>query len=255
MTNLHSMAYSKEVSSYSSKRMRLFCFPYAGGNAISIFRGWSEELPGSIEVFPVQLPGRGSRVKEPPIHRLEELIPIVASEIHPYLNIPFAFFGHSMGGLISFELVRYLKRQYQVSPVYLFVSSYPAPQLPRTGTDLHQLPDNILIEKLRSLKGIPPGILREPNLIELILPVLRADLAVCETYVYSDDKPVECPILVFGGLNDPIIDHNTLDQWRHLTQAAFNIRKFNGDHFFLDIAQTLILDEIAGKLITFFECR
>jgi medium-chain acyl-[acyl-carrier-protein] hydrolase len=228
-------------------RLRLLCFPYAGGRTLT-FHAWPDELPPDIEICPIQLPGRGSRLKETPFTRLPALVEAMAPALLPYLDKPFAFFGHSMGALISFELTRYLRRQYDLSPIYLFVSGHPAPQLPPSIPSLHQLPASEFVAELRRFRGAPEAVLQNTELMELFLPTLRADLAMCETYIYANEEPLNCPISAFGGRQDSLVNHDSLAAWSDQTRAPFSLRILPGDHFFLNSARTLLLKSIAKDL-------
>ncbi|NEN98357.1 MAG: acyltransferase domain-containing protein [Moorea sp. SIO3I7] len=228
-------------------KLRLFCFPYAGAGA-SIFRSWLELLPPEIEVCSIQLPGRENRLEEEPFTRLSPLIQALTPVLHPYLDIPFAFFGHSLGALISFELARELRKQNLPSPVHVFVSASPAPQLPDLNLPIHRLPDDEFIQSLGRLNGTPQETLENPELMELFLPVLRADFAILETYFYSSADPLDCPITVFGGKSDPKVSDSELEAWRKQTQKDFTLQMFPGDHFFLKSHDQLLLDAIASQL-------
>jgi medium-chain acyl-[acyl-carrier-protein] hydrolase len=231
----------------SQARLRLFCFPYAGGGA-SIFRTWSDGLSAEIEVCPVQLPGRGTRLREPPFRQLSSLVQALAQALFPYFDKPFAFFGHSLGALVSFELARQLRRQYSVEPVHLFVSACCAPQIPNSGAPLHTLPDPALLETLRHLNGTPREILKHEELMRLMLPVLRADFAVYETYAYSTELSLDCPISTFGGLHDRSVSRSDLEAWRAQTNAFFSLRMLPGNHFFLNTAKPLLLRVLSQDL-------
>ncbi|HEX2093650.1 MAG TPA: thioesterase domain-containing protein, partial [Longimicrobiaceae bacterium] len=165
-------------------RLRLFCFPYAGGGA-SIFRTWSQSLPPEVDVCPVQLPGRESRLREPPFDRLLPLVRTLADVLAPYMDLPFALYGYSNGALMSFELARELRRRGMRGPVHLFVAACPAPHLPDKDPPIHALPDVELIREIRRLNGTPEEILQNEELMTLLIPLLRADSAIHETYVYT----------------------------------------------------------------------
>src|SRR5262245_34574163 len=181
--------------------LRLFCFPYAGGNSL-IYRSWTEQLPLAVEVCAVMLPGREARLRERPYTCLPPLIEALAEALLPRLNKPFAFFGHSMGALISFELIRELRRNCGLAPAHLFVSGRRAPQIENNDPPTYNLPEGDFIQEIRHFNGTPQEVLEHPELMQLLLPVLRADFAVCETYTYTEEPPLECPISVFGGLQD-----------------------------------------------------
>ncbi|MEH1863903.1 MAG: thioesterase II family protein [Nostoc sp.] len=227
--------------------LRLFCFPYAGGSA-AIFRTWPNNLPSNVEVCAVEYPGRGRQIRSAPLTRLEPLVQAIAPVLLPYLDKPFAFFGHSMGGLVSFELTRLLRSQYNLTPFHLFISARRAPQLPPIKPPLHILSDHDLQNELRSLNGTPKAVLESEELMQIFLSILRADFAVLETYIYTQKQPLECPITIFGGLQDQDISHEALQAWREQTIAAFSLHEFNGDHFFIHSHQELLLKLIYQEL-------
>jgi medium-chain acyl-[acyl-carrier-protein] hydrolase len=228
-------------------RLRLFCFPYAGGSALA-FRGWQPQLPDSLEVCPVELPGRSARMREPPFTHLPSLVREIARAIRDHLDSPFAFFGHSMGSLICFELARHLRSESGVEPAHLFVSACRAPQIGDRSTPLHRLTDEELLEKLGQFNGTPQEVLNHPELMQMMLPLLRADFEMIETYVYSDAPPLGCPITAFGGLRDPEVGREHLEAWREQTAGAFSVRIFDGDHFFIHRLESLLLRELAHEL-------
>jgi len=236
-------AHQSSPLSSSVPRLRLFCFPYAGGGA-SIFRAWSSYLPEDIEVCPLYLPGRESRFKEPPFTRISPLVRVLAHVMHPYLDMPFAIFGHSMGALISFELVRYLRQAQMPEPTHLFVSAHRAPQLPDIHPSLQHLSDEAFLEKLMQLGGTPQEILQQAEFMQLMLPTIRADFTLCENYAYADELPFSYPITAFGGRQDTTVSEQELLAWREQTQSNFKLHMFPGDHFFLrehvrELAQTI----------------
>ena len=230
--------------------LRLFCFPYAGGWASS-FRTWSDNtvfLPKKVEVCPVELPGRGTRLSEAPFTQMEPLVQALAQALLPYMDKPFAFFGHSMGGLVSFELTRFLRKKFGQIPVHLFVSGRRAPQLSATDPPIHALPEPAFLEELRRLNGTPEAVLENAELRQLLLPPLRADFAVIETYVYNAGLTLDCPITAFGGLQDREVSCDQLEAWRYQTSAFFSQHMLPGDHFFLHSAQPLLLQILSQKL-------
>ena len=228
-------------------RLRLFCFPYAGTGP-SIFRNWSDGLPADVEVCPVQLPGRGTRLMETPFTQLSTLVQTLTQALDPLMDKPFAFFGHSLGALVGFELARQLRRCSGVQPVHLFVSADCAPQIPHRNRALHALPEREFLMELRRLNGIPGKVLEDVELMQILLPVLRADLAVYESYVYSPEPPLRCPISTFGGLQDHRMSRGDLEAWRDQTSVSFSLRMFPGDHFFLNTTQPLLLQALSQEL-------
>ncbi len=245
-----SHATSSWLSSYRPNpeaALRLFCFPYAGG-AASVFRKWADALPPTVEVCPVQLPGRDRRWREPPYTNLRLLIEAIAGEFRDYWQKPFAFFGHSMGAIVSFELARRVRAEHGFEPVHLFVSGRRAPQLKGNESVTYNLPRGAFIEELRRLNGTPAEVLEQPELMELMLPVLRADFEVVQTYLYATEPPFTCPLTAFGGLQDIEASREELEAWREQTTGAYSLRMLAGDHFFLNQAQPLLLEMLSQQL-------
>jgi medium-chain acyl-[acyl-carrier-protein] hydrolase len=230
-----------------SPSMRLFCFPYAGGGA-SAYRTWQDELPADIEVCAVQLPGREWRFREKPATTLDELLPALVDVLREQLDRPFAFFGHSMGALIAFALARRLQRSGGPMPAVLFASAHPAPHLPSVTVRLVRLPDRELIEELRAMGGTPRELLDNPELLELFLPALRADLSLCASHAYEEGPKLALPIEVVGGLGDRTVTHGELTPWSAHTESQFRIRMLPGNHFFLHTARPLLLRHVAQVL-------
>ncbi|MDV3347351.1 thioesterase II family protein [Leptothoe sp. LEGE 181152] len=227
--------------------LRLFCFPYAGGSALS-FRNWSEQLPTTIEVCPIELPGRGMRIKETPFTQMSLLVKELVQSLLPYLDKPFVFLGHSLGALVCFELTRCLRKIGAYTPTHLFVSGHCAPQLPFSVPPIHTLPDAEFIENLRRLHGTPEAALVNKELMQLLLPALRSDFAVFTTYTYQPEFPLKCPITAFGGLQDPVMSCEMLEAWKKQTSAAFSMQMIPGDHFFIHTAQSLLLQFLTQSL-------
>jgi medium-chain acyl-[acyl-carrier-protein] hydrolase len=206
-------------------------------------------LPASVEVCPVQVPGRETRFREPAFTRLPPLIEALAESLRPYLDRPFAFFGHSLGALVAYELARRLRRDGGPEPVHLFVSGCAAPQTRTRVTSLHTLPLPEFREELRRLNGTPAAVLQNDELLELLLPTLRADFALCETYAYAAGPPLTYPVCAWGGLGDDTVARQDLEAWRDLTTAPFRLRMVPGDHFFLQGARRLLLQGLAQELL------
>jgi medium-chain acyl-[acyl-carrier-protein] hydrolase len=227
--------------------LRLFCFPYAGGGA-PIFWNWMDHLPRSVEVCPVQLPGRGSRGAEAPHTRLRSLVEELAEALYPYMDKPSVFYGHSMGALISFELARELRRRHGFAPERLIVSGCSAPQRV-TWDETHELPDDLFIEHLRELNGTPAELLDHQELMQLMLPVIRADFAALETYEYDEEPPLGCPLTAIGGLQDDTVSIDDLKSWREQTASSFTVRMLPGDHFFIHSAKEQLLQVLSRELL------
>lgn len=227
-------------------RLRLFTLPYGGGGTTP-FREWQALLPADVEVCPVLLPGREARIGEPAFDRLPPLVAALGDALAPALDVPFAFFGHSVGALVAFELARALRRRGALPPMHLFVSAHPAPQLPELSRR-HDLPEDQLIAELRQFQGTPAEVLDHPELMRLVLPTLRRDFAVAETYEYRAEPPLDCPLTAFGGLADPRADRAALLPWQEQTCARFKLRMFPGGHFFLETHRELVLHAIGAEL-------
>jgi medium-chain acyl-[acyl-carrier-protein] hydrolase len=188
-----------------------------------------------VEVVSVQLPGRENRFNEQPIESMEELVDQLVEGLASYLTRPFALFGHSMGALIAFELIRRL-RPSGVAPVHLFASGCRAPHLPSRSPDWHSLPDPEFITKIEALGGIPPELLTEGQFLDVMLPTLRSDCTLAETYACSPQPPLSCPVSAFGGLLDEEVFPEDVQGWSHHTTGPFRIHLLPGDHFFVNSA-------------------
>ena len=231
---------------------RLFCFPYAGG-APHIFRNWSESLPSFVDVCAVQLPGRGNRLREQPYTNLKTLVRDAVAALSPFMDRPFAFFGHSMGALIGFEVARVLRDNRTRQPEILIFSGARAPQVERTDRKTYDLPDAEFIEELRRLNGTPAEVLEHPELLELVLPLVRTDFAVTETYEYVDGPPLDRPLVLFGGLEDTEVSREGLELWSRQTTGPFKLMMLPGDHFFVHSEQRTMLSMISLELYDVFD--
>ena len=227
--------------------IRLFCLPYAGGSSY-IYEQWSDFLPNTIEVCPVELPGRRKRFIESPYQDLDPLLLDLSAALLPYLDKPFIFFGHSMGGLVNFELTRLLRQRYNISPVHLFISACRAAQLPKSKPDIHHLSDRAFTKEIIRLGGTPQAVLDNKEMMELILPTLKADFKVIETHIYHAQPPLDIPLTVFGGDSDTEVTPEELAAWEEQTTANFELKMFTGGHFFLESKQASLLNSICDAL-------
>ncbi|MCU7493865.1 MAG: thioesterase [Ignavibacteria bacterium] len=226
---------------------RLICFPYAGGSS-HIFRRWHETLRPQVEVVAVELPGRGRRYTERLIHSLPELLKDLMNSILPYLDKPYCFFGHSMGALIAFEMTMALRKSYLPEPEHIFASAHPAPCVGKRGPFMHKLAENEFIGKLKSMNGMPDEVINNRDLMELMMPILRADFSVCETYSYRPGLKADCPITAFGGLADDGIALEELEAWAEVTNSSFELNLLPGDHFYITKSEEMLLKILSGKL-------
>ena len=226
--------------------LRLFCFPYAGGGA-SIYRTWGQDLPPQVEVCPVQLPGRENRMREKPIAVMEELIDAMLPALQPHMDLPFAFFGYSMGAGISHALAQRLARQGRKLPSILLPAARRAPHLP-VPDHIHHLPEEEFKQRLRELNGTPEEALQHQELMDLLSPILRADFQVNDTYLSKEGPPLDCALSAFGGLEDPRVNQEAVQAWKKTARGTFRIRMLKGDHFFLNNSRTELLQAISEDL-------
>lgn len=229
-------------------RLRLFCFPCAGGLP-GVFIPWSDVLPAEIEVCAIQLPGRGRRINEESFTRLKPLIEALMPAFEGYLDKPFVFLGHSMGAVLAFEIIRRLRQQGRSLPLHLFACCCPAPQKPIVKPSICKLPEAAFIAELcHRYNAIPDYIREDKEMMQLFLPSLRSDFILIENYCYEEDRPIDLPISVFGGLDDRAITKEDLDLWRTQTTNSFSLEMFPGDHFFINNARSNFLSILSQKL-------
>lgn len=227
--------------------LRLFVLPHAGGGT-SQYRSWAGELPARVAVCPVCLPGREARASEQPFDAMTALVDALAGAIAPYVGSRYALFGHSMGAGIAFELASELGRRGLPGPAALFVSSACAPRY-RLGLEAQPDPDDEeLIEQVRRLGGLPVEALQRREVLETILPVLRADTRLYRNYRYEPDAPLDVPLFVYGAEDDPGLPADRLEAWREETIGSCQVRLFRGGHFYLFGEAVEFLRVLAGDL-------
>ncbi len=224
--------------------MRVFCFPHAGAGP-SLFHSW--RMPG-LDIVPIGLPGRERRFSEAPLRSMDALLRDIIERMEPMLDEPFTIMGHSMGALLAFELARSLRSRGLAQPERIFVSAFRAPHLPERRPPLYKLPDPVLKAELLRLDGTPAEVLRQPDLMETLLPALRADLEVIDRYRYIAEPPLACPVSCFGGLTDRRVTRPDLTGWRRHTSAEFRLRFFPGAHFYLYKMPVLVQRAICADL-------
>ncbi|WP_342373529.1 alpha/beta fold hydrolase [Propioniciclava soli] len=225
----------------------LLCLPHAGGSSLS-YREWQGWAPDWMTVRAVELPGRGRRFGEPPLRRMHLVAGRVAAAIAAQVDRPFALFGHSMGALIAFETARVLADRGGPLPCRLFLSAMAAPvRNAGRGEALHAASDGVLIERLRSYDGTPPEVLANPDLLGLVLPIIRADFEMLETYRIGAGEPLDVPVTVLGGREDALVGPADLLRWREYAPLA-GVRTFDGGHFYLTEHGPGVVDHIAAEL-------
>jgi|TARA_R110002072_G_scaffold136308_4_gene278728 surfactin synthase thioesterase subunit len=226
---------------------RLFIFPFAGGASV-FYRPWAPLFPADLEVNFVMLPGRESRFGEPAFTSMaaliEELLPALEAQLD---DRPFAFFGHSMGAAIAYELALRLQENGKL-PQALFVSGRRPPGAPRQTPAIYHLPDAQFLDALRKLGGTPEEVLQNQDLLELFLPLLRADFQVSDTHAPTGQGTLRCPLEVFGGSRDPEASLECLAGWRARGADDVEITAFEGNHFFLSEHRQAIIERIAARL-------
>jgi medium-chain acyl-[acyl-carrier-protein] hydrolase len=227
--------------------MRLFCIPYAGG-AAQTFRKWPAHLPASVELCAIQLPGRETRLRETPFSEVHALVGSLVPALLPYLDRPFALFGHSMGALVAYAAARLLQEEFELTPEQLVVSGRVAPHCALARPAINALPQAEFIEGLRQLNGTSPDILADASLMAAIGPMLRADFALNEEYIHRPGPRLQCDVLAFGGLRDAQAGRAGLNAWAQVTAGAFSLRMLPGDHFFIQSAQSTFLRMLAMEL-------
>lgn len=228
--------------------MRLVCFPYAGVGP-SVYRPWLTALPGHIEARFLQLPGREGRWRESALTSIPEIADRVSRALVPHLDAPFAFYGHSLGALVSFEVTRRLRAAGGPMPRHLFLGAHRGAQLPNPHPPIRHLGDEAFVAETRKrYDGIPQAVLDNPELLELMLPCLRADFTAFETYEYRAEAPLDVPISAFGGDLDGYVRTHEVAGWREQTTGRFRMRVIPGNHFFLQTARDQVIAALVDDL-------
>lgn len=231
-----------------SAALRLFCFPFAGGS-VAAYQPWGDlAAMHGIEICSIQLPGREERHSERPFRDIDTVTTALLPELIPWLDVPFAFFGHSMGSLVAYELARRLRAENHETPDHVFVSAHRAPHCPRSRPALHAMPDRQFCDALRMMGGTPSAVLEEPELRRLFFPTLRADLAITDNYRLAGADPLDCPITAFAGVRDPLVDMDEVMAWSASTSGGFDVEVLPAGHFFLREHARAIVARIASQL-------
>lgn len=238
----------QRITDTSDATLRFVCFPHAGGTAAA-FRLWRTGLPSWTQVLAIRYPGRGGRMAEPPVDRIPVIAQCVGQALSGLPQMPTAFFGHSMGGLVAFETACQLAAAGQELPVHMFVSGHAPPHLPVSRPPISLLPDADFIRELdRRYAAVPAELMQYPDVLALLLPALRADIAAVEANRHSPATVLACPITVFGGSDDRTATRGQLEAWRDLTSQGFELRLFEGGHFYVNAQREAVLAEISACL-------
>ncbi|MEU9889399.1 alpha/beta fold hydrolase [Sphaerisporangium sp. NPDC051011] len=227
-------------------RLRLFCFPHAGGSA-AVYHQWHLGLSPAIEVRAVQYPGRADRMSEPLISDDARMVSLVTEAMGALLDRPVALFGHSMGAVLAYETARAL-RELGTPPVHLFVSGRRAPQIPLREEPVAHADDETFMRSLRALGGTDADVLDDPQIRELTFPYVRNDFDLIESYVHRDGPPLACPVTVLAGDEDAQVTPEDVERWREVTTGEVTVRFLPGDHFYLVPRQAEVLAEIDRAL-------
>lgn len=224
--------------------IRLFCFPHAGGGAAA-YRSWVGALGSEIEVVPVPLPGREARFAEPAHRHMDTLAEQITRELAPSFDRPYVFFGHSMGAGLAWEIAR------RSAPLGVIASARRGPHLPTRRRRMSELSDAQFVAELGRLEGTPREVLENPELVELLLPTLRADFALSESFTAPADRKLHCPVVAIAGKDDAEVDHEELSAWRDSTTGPFRYRLFDGGHFYLADGAPEVLAEVRAAVLEF----
>ena len=231
-----------------SRPVRLYCFAYAGGNA-SAFMGWQDALPAHVEICGVQLPGRGARFGEAAFRDMPALVDVLAPVLRRSIDRPFALLGHSLGALVAFEAARRLAAWGAARPQHLYVSGCHAPQFRAPSRNYHLLDDDKFVEMLRDFNGTPPEVLAERELMAILLPPIRADFALAETYRYQPPANLDIPVTAWAGRDDSRSSPHQVSGWARETTGEFAQAWFDGGHFFIHEQREQVLAQLATSLM------
>ena len=226
----------------------LYCLPHAGGG-VAMYHRWKRILPSSFQVLPVRLPGREDRIRESAISDLNQLIESLLVGFQDSGRQPMAFFGHSMGGLIAFQLSRRLQQTRLGTPKAVFVSAIRPPHLPKPDPMLHTLGDEELIETaLQRYGSTSAASSDERQLMRLMLGTIRSDFEMLERFTFHPDPQLDCPIYALGGADDIAVSRAELAQWEQHTASQFQQRLFPGGHFYLREQEKTVISYVKRSL-------
>ncbi|HWG98570.1 MAG TPA: alpha/beta fold hydrolase [Pilimelia sp.] len=230
-------------------RLRLVCLPHAGGGA-SAFRSWPHLLPEDVDMLAVCYPGRQDRFREPCVERMDVMADLVTEALLPYAGEPLAVFGHSMGASIAYEVAVRMEQRHGRRLAALFVSGQAPPHRARYR-DAHLRGDDALIADVRWLGGSGADAPAHPDLIELVLPALRADYALLAGYRRDPLYVLGTPVVAYAGRDDGEVSPDALARWADVTEAGLTVRMFPGDHFYLVDAEAELVADVSDRLGAF----
>jgi surfactin synthase thioesterase subunit len=214
-----------------------------------VYRQWSAELPPEVELCSVELPGREARFRERPIASIPDIVGSLEPALQPLLDLPYVFFGHSMGAILAIETTRALAARGATLPSQLFVSARRPPHVPAHEPPMNGLSDAEFVAEIHGRYGaIPAAVMNQPDVLELVLPALRADIAALEMHRPAQRSPLAVPITAFGGADDALTPRAHLEAWRSETSSTFRVRVFPGGHFYLNAQRAAVLADVATTL-------
>jgi medium-chain acyl-[acyl-carrier-protein] hydrolase len=225
----------------------LVCFSYAGAGA-SVYADWQKDMPPSVSVCPVQLAGREQRCAEPPLTSIRRMADEIAPRLAGFVSVPYAFFGYSMGALLSYETALRLRSRNFPAPVGMIVAAHQAPQLPLTRKRISGLNDAEFLSEVRAMGGTREEVFSHLELLEYILRTLRADFTACDGYIHEKHEPLNLPLAVFGGWKDPFVPRSALVPWREMVNLPSRLQMFPGGHFFIHENRALVLQAVAARI-------
>ena len=238
-----------KIISNKDSKIRLLCFHYAGGSSVS-FYSWKNRILHPAELMAVDLPGRGRSIIEPLLSNIDDVTTTLLQYIKHYTDKPLVFFGHSVGSLICFELAKVMKAEGLQPPVHLILSGCIAPQNLYKRRQICDFDTKEFVEALKLYNGISQEVLNEPSLMEIFLPIIRADISIIEKYKYRGNDPLNCNITTIGSTDDPTVLIEDIKPWISHTSMQYDHHTLKGNHFFIrtDIERLLdIINHIIAK--------
>jgi surfactin synthase thioesterase subunit len=228
--------------------VRVVCFPYAGGSA-SIFRGWSAWMPPTAELWTAHLPGRDRRISEEPYSDVASLVGAAVDAFVSYIEPPYALFGHSMGAIVAFEFAHELARRGAAPPLCLVVSGQHAPHLADDRPPIHDMPDADFLDAVGRLNGTPREVRESAEIMDLLMPVLRADFAAVETYTCGRRPPLRCPIVAYAATDDELITPDQVSPWSEHSTSGCRVVMFSGGHFFVQSSAERVARQLGQDVL------
>lgn len=230
--------------------MVLFCLPYAGGSE-AVYYKWKNYLHPSIELIPIELKGRGKRFNEIFYESLEEAVDDIFGNIkEKIINNEYAIYGHSMGSLLSYELYYEIEKMGIKKPKHIFFSGYRAPSIIKQKENIYTLPDYDFMKKVMELGGTPEELMKNQELLEIFIPIIRSDFKILENYKYKErENKIECNVSVLNGKQDTAIKFDEILEWKNHVSKGFKVYNFEGNHFFINSNVENITNIINATLV------